>query len=118
MSDATISLLKSLVEGCAERQTVLANNVANANTSGFTRSDVSFKEALEHALTAKNPDLALQQVHPTIHEDTQAPRRADGNNVSLQKELGMMSENRLMYDVSAQALTVHYAQMREAIRGQ
>ena len=118
MSDATISLLKALMDGCATRQTVLANNVANANTSGFTRSDVAFKDALEHALEAKNPELAVNQVHPAIHEDAKAARRADGNNVSLQKELGMMSENRLLYDVSAQALNVHYARMREAIRGQ
>ncbi len=118
MSDLTISLLKSLVEGCAERQTVLANNVANANTAGFTRSDVSFKSAMQQAMAAKNPELALQQVHPTIHEDTQATRRGDGNNVSLQKELGMMSDNRLLYDVSAQSLTFKFAQMRSAIRGQ
>ena len=107
-----------MVEGCAARQTVLANNVANANTSGFTRSDVTFKSALQQALTAKNPELAIQQTHPTIQEDTKAERRSDGNNVALQKELGMMADNRLMYDVSAQALTVHYAQMRQAIRGQ
>ena len=117
MSDATISLLKSLVDGCAARQTVLANNVANANTAGFTRSDVSFKDALEHALSAKDPEVAISQVHPTIHEDTKGSRRGDGNNVSLQKELGMMAENRLLYDVSAQAITSYYSRMREAIRG-
>ena len=118
MSDVTISLLKAMMDGCATRQTVLANNVANANTAGYTRSDVDFKDALQQALASKDPEHALSQVHPSIHEDDKAARRGDGNNVSLQKELGIMAENRLLYDVSAQALTVHYARMREAIRGQ
>ena len=118
MSDVTTATLKSLLDGCATRQTVLANNVANANTAGFTRSDVSFKDAMAQALTSKNPEQSMQQVHATIHEDTKTARRGDGNNVSLQKELGMMAENRLLYDLSAQALAVQYARTRSAIRGQ
>jgi flagellar basal-body rod protein FlgB len=118
MSDATISLLKSLMDGCATRQTVLANNVANANTAGYTRSDVDFKDALAHALADKDPDLAVRQAHPEIHADSKTERRENGNNVSLQRELGMMAENRLLYDLSAQALTANYSRLREAIRGQ
>lgn len=118
MSDVTTATLKSLLDGCATRQTVLANNVANANTAGFTRSDVSFKDAMAQALTSKNPEQSMRQVHATIHEDTKAARRGDGNNVSLQKELGMMADNRLLYDLSAQALAMQYARTRSAIRGQ
>lgn len=106
------------MDGCAIRQTVLANNVANANTPGFTRSDVDFKGALAQAIAGKDPELAVSQVHPTTYGDVKTPRREDGNNVSLQKELGMMAENRLLYDLSAQALAAKYSGMRAAIRGQ
>jgi flagellar basal-body rod protein FlgB len=118
MSDPTIALLKIMMDGCSERQAVLANNVANANTPGFTRSDVDFRDSLKQALAANDPEKAITQVPLTIKEDQLTPRQENGSNVSLQRELGLQTENRVLYDVAAQALSLKIARMRSAIRGQ
>jgi flagellar basal-body rod protein FlgB len=118
MSDPTIALLKIMLDGCVERQAVLANNVANANTPGFTRSDVDFNEALNRALASNDPEKAMAQTNFKIQEDHLTPRRENDNNVSLQRELGLQSENKVLYDVAAQALSLKIARMRAAIRGQ
>lgn len=106
------------MDGCAERQAVLANNVANANTPGFTRSDIDFRDSLKQALAAQNPAEAISQVPLTIKVDQQTPGQGNGNNVSLQRELGFQSENKLLYEVAAQALSLKMARLRSAIRGQ
>jgi flagellar basal-body rod protein FlgB len=118
MNNPTIALLKGMLDGCAERQTVLANNVANVNTPGFTRSDTNFREALTQALASHNPEQALAQVHTTVKADRLTQRHENGNNVSLQRELGLSSENKLLYDLAAQSLSAKYARLRSAIRGQ
>jgi flagellar basal-body rod protein FlgB len=118
MSDPTVALLQALMDASATRQTVLANNVANANTPGYTRRDVDFRSELARALESDRPAAALAHVHPRVSEDRTARARGDGNNVSLQRELGQMAQNRLLYDVSAQALSARYARLRSAIRGQ
>jgi flagellar basal-body rod protein FlgB len=117
MNEPAVTLLKTLLDATAARQTVLANNVANANTPGFTRSDVPFREALAKAIGARDPN-AVARVRPEVRPDRPAPPRPDGNNVSLQKELGMMAQNRLLYDISTLALSSKYARLRAAIRGQ
>ncbi len=38
--DVTSSALEVAIRGTEQRQTVLANNLANVNTPGFKRSDV------------------------------------------------------------------------------
>ena len=118
MNNPTIALLKGILDGCAERQTVLANNVANVNTPGFTRSDTNFRETLTQALASSNPEQALAQLHATAQVDRITPPRENGNNVSLQRELGLSAENKLLYDVAAQSLSAKYARLRSAIRGQ
>lgn len=117
MSDQTDILLKSLMDACATRQSVLANNVANANTPGFTRSDLEFKTAMSNALKAGDSE-ALARFRPQVREDLSSRARQDGNNVSIQKELGNMAQNRLLYDISALALSAKYSRLRAVIKGQ
>lgn len=116
-SDTKIVLLKKLMDGCAARQIVLANNLANANTPGFTRSDLSFREALAGALDSHD-SRALAGLRPKLEVDKNSSAREDGNNVSAQKELGMMAQNGLLYEVTTRALSSSYARLLAAIKGQ
>lgn len=116
MPDMTLTLLKRIVEACALRQEVLASNLANANTPGYTRTDLRFKDALAKAL-ATNDERALQTAGPVLYRDASGRARADGNNVSAQMELGKMAQNRLLYELAAQALSSKYARLRSVIKG-
>jgi flagellar basal-body rod protein FlgB len=91
--DITQLALERAMQGAALRQTLLSNNVANANTPGFHRSDVDFQGALSAALQdGGDPmEVALAPV-----EDT-STGRIDGNNVDMDAEMASLSENSVEY---------------------
>ena len=115
MSDV-IQLLGKVLDGAALRQRVLAHNLANLNTPGYTRQDVEFRQILADAVKSKS-ETALAQASPRVQEDTTAPVRPDGNNVSLQTELGYIAGNGLLYDFATRATTAQYRMLLSAIRG-
>lgn len=116
MNDS-IDLLSKVLDCTALRQRVLANNLANANTPDFKRMDVEFKAVLDDALRSHGTGHA-GDVKPKIVEDRQSPARGDGNSVSLQKEIGEMTENALLYEFAARAVGLKLGQLQKAIRGQ
>jgi flagellar basal-body rod protein FlgB len=115
MSDS-IELLKGLMGASAARHRVIANNLANVNTPGYKRQDVRFRDAFAKALTDERSG-ALTDVDLEHHRDTSSPARPDGNNVSMQLEMGRMAENSLLYEVSTRVLQAKYQGLRKVIRG-
>lgn len=100
-------MLARFLDAASLRHKVLAHNVANANTPGYRRLELSF-------------DLALaqhQRVAPRVVEDADGPTRADGNNVDMDKEMGRVTKNALLYNTFAQILAGQVATMRSAITG-
>lgn len=93
--DVTQSVLQAAMSGAALREQVLANNVANANTAGFTRSDVDFQGAIQQALANGSP-VDQVQFQPQVDHAT-APVTLDGNNVSIDDEMSKLSENTILY---------------------
>lgn len=97
--DVTQAALEKALEGSALRQRALANNLANANTAGFKRSDVDFQSALDSALSG-GPQVQSAQVESTrfaVATDTSSSARADGNNVDVDTEMADLSENSVTY---------------------
>ena len=130
----TVGMLKDAMSGSAEAHSVMANNVANANTPNFRRSDVSFKEAL--AATEATPgdpnELALsttsdrhiaiggpQDPEPfaitTSVDDTQQ-MRVDGSNVDVDAEMAKLSLNSSYAQTMGQLLQNQYSRLRQAIQ--
>jgi flagellar basal-body rod protein FlgB len=87
---------------CALRHRVLAENVANANTPGYRAKQVRFDEFLEEAV---------------VEERTDAPLRADGNSVELERENAELEKNALVHQLYMTALIQGTRQMRAAISG-
>lgn len=119
--DPTSAALAKTLDGCATRDRVLAHNIANAETPGFTRADVSFEEAISAALSSSDnrPTAqldALSRVEPTVQDDLQTPRRPDGNNVEMEREMAALAENSLQFDSTAQMLAMKLRVLRLAIR--
>ena len=111
----TIQVLGKLMDAAALRQKVLSNNLANANTPGYLRKDVEFGEALASAMKG-GPD-AVSRVKPEIIEDTEARVDGQGNSVSLQKEMGELAQNAMLYDFAAEMTAHKFSGLRKAISG-
>ena len=88
--------LERAISGASMRQSVLANNLANAETPGFQRMDLDFHGALAQAM--KTGDAAT--IDATTFSPQQDPQtmRADGNGVDIDTESAQMAKNGLEYD--------------------
>jgi flagellar basal-body rod protein FlgB len=99
IDDPSSRLLGALLDAAALRARVLAGNIANQNTPGFTRQVVRFEELLRSAVERGRGAQELARIAPRVEKDTQTPARADGNNVALELELSAARENRLLYEM-------------------
>ncbi len=111
----TIEILGKLMDATALRQKVLSNNLANANTPGYVRKDVKFSAALADALDGGIEDI--RKVRPEVVVDNDAPVDDRGNSVSLQKEMGEIAQNALLYDFAAEMTGQKFNLLRKAITG-
>src|SRR5919112_4285909 len=81
--------LERAISGAAMRQEVLANNLANAETPGFRRSDVDFHSTLAQAMKTNEP-AAIENTTFSAQQDSQV-LRADGNGVDIDVESANMA---------------------------
>ena len=81
-----VVLLSKLLDLTTTKNKVIANNIANANTPGFKKYDVSFQKELVKAVESKNIDK-IKDIHEKIALSGDKSTRNDGNNVDLDKEL-------------------------------
>ena len=82
--------LQAAIRGAGMRQTVLSQNIANANTPGYQRKDVDFQSALDQAMGA---GMSPDQVQFSVSTDASAPMQADGNSVDIDTESAKLAEN-------------------------
>lgn len=115
----TQDLLQRSMSTSLIRQEVIADNIANADTPHFKRSEVTFESELWRALRSNDPNpfpAALtdkrhipfyrprdyRQVKPIVYLDYSTSYRNDGNNVDIEKEMVDSRENTLRYMAMAQ----------------
>lgn len=108
-----VGLLAQVLDTAALRHRVIGQNVANVNTPGYRRLEVLFEESLAHALEAPGSGAAAKP--QVVVAD--GPARVDGNTVDIDREMGDLSKNALLYQTAAQILTSRLATMRVAITG-
>jgi len=110
---------KRSLDVCVERQRALASNIANLETPGFRRLDVSsqFRTQLSEAVRRQD-DSTLNTLRPTVAVDTSAPARTpDGNSVNLTDELIAMQDNGLEHSLHVQMISARMSRLRSAISG-
>lgn len=107
------------------RHQAVAQNLANLSTPGYKRLKVSFDQALQGSL----PGLPLAVTNPRhqgassagqlpaarLEAVTSSSARPDGNNVDLEYELAVLSENTLHHQALLRQLNQRLAALRLAV---
>jgi flagellar basal-body rod protein FlgB len=96
------------------RQKAISNNVANLQTPGYRRVDVSFQELLSKALNSSN-SADLSEVEAQIYQPQGTKVNSNGNDVSLEMEVGEMVKNSLRHKAYIRLLQKKYQQIDLAI---
>lgn len=101
------------------RHRVLSANIANLNTPGFIRSDVKFEELLNDKIGSESSPQklreALNAIRPQIYSDPSGPTTPDGNNISIEKEIGRLNRNEILYNAYAEILSLKLGQLKFVI---
>lgn len=109
-------ILSRLMDVAQLRHQVISQNLANVNTPGYRQREVSFEDAFARALGKKGEQGALG-IRPRVVEGHDHPPRQDGNTVDLDKEVGSLNQNAMMFGMAAQMLVSRINMMRSAITG-
>jgi flagellar basal-body rod protein FlgB len=113
-------LARKLLDAAALRQEAIASNIANAETPGYRRLDVSsdFAEQLKARSRAGELASTAATIQPTLVQDPFARSvRPDGNSVEIEKELLTMNKNAVEYQFLTEVVSGNIKQLKMAITG-
>ena len=109
-----IDVLRRVMDAAALRHQVISQNVANVNTPGYRRLAVEFEDELAKVLGASGGSAG--SVAPKVVVEDRA-ERVDGNTVDLDREMGDLNKNTLLFQAASQLVASRIASMRSAITG-
>jgi len=130
MFDSAFAPLAQALRVRAERQQVLASNIANVDTPGYRARDIDFRAAMEAELGGGTGALPLRRTEPRqlpagtsdplapfIGYRTGQPMGIDGNNVTLSREESRFTNNALAYRADLTFLSGRIKGLKTAITG-
>ena len=130
LADQNIALLSKVLDLRAEKEKVIASNIANSETPGYAPSRFSFEYQLQNVI--QNGGFSLKTTHtghiPTSSHTIDAVKGrvvkekdttgiGDLNGVSLDKEMLELSTNELLYETAAQLLSKKLSLKKYLIQG-
>ncbi len=107
MIDRTGENLGRYMDLLSARQKLVASNIANAGTPGYSTKDIDFQ--FEYM-------SALDQTKPNVIEAPGLTSRNDGNNVSLDRESRLLAENAMRFSVASNLMRSQTRMIRTAIQ--
>ena len=113
-------LARKLLDAAALRHEAIAANVANVETPGFRRVEVStdFAAQLKAQLGAGDFAQRTAGLRPRLVEDPTARSvRPDGNTVEIERELMEMNRNSVEYQFLSEIVSSNLKQLKTAITG-
>ena len=130
----------------AERQRIIASNIANADTPGYVARDINFKEALSQQIRSDSNELSNASQRPTFKESNmtthpghialsglsssqltggsdlaytiQSQPSVDGNSVDLDRERANFVDNSVRYESTLRFINGQAKTILSAIQGQ
>lgn len=101
--DNTLATLERALDVRGQRHTMLAGNLANADTAQFSPMDIDFEAAMADAQSTPTAQSA---------EKLSGAPGIDGNTVDVDKTMAALAENGMQYGAAARAASKKLAILR------
>jgi flagellar basal-body rod protein FlgB len=129
-----LDVLQRTMDASLLRQNVIANNIANANTPNFKRSDVNFESRLAYALESESrrprfrealtdenhiafyQPLDYRDVRPRRVLDFTTTSKNNGNNVDIEVESMDLLNNQLAYQMMVRSVADSFTRINLVLR--
>ena len=122
-----VNVLDKAADGAWMRNQAIAHNIANVDTPGYKRQDVSFEAELKHALKASKyvsldekvnslNKRGLSKIDPRTYSDYSGyAYRLDRNNVDIDTENVELASNQLKYNALVQSINEHFTNIKAVL---
>jgi flagellar basal-body rod protein FlgB len=129
--DGTIAILQKSLNVGSVRHQVLTSNIANIDTPNYKAFEVVMEDVRKHNSRFEGP-IELVRTQPRHlsgpHSASNPIKiktvdssgnnfRADGNTVDLDRAMGKLAENTLLYRTAAQIIRMKFQGLKNAIQG-
>jgi len=105
--DRVTNQIEHYMDLLSARQKLVASNIANADTPGYKTKDIDFQHEF----------LSLaQDGQPNVIEAQGLVVKNDGNNVSMDREARLLSENALRFNVASNLMRSQLKTINNAIQ--
>jgi len=107
MLDRLSQNLEHYMDLLSARQKLVASNIANADTPGYKTKDIDFQGEFRSAVHGVSPEPI---------EVSGLETKNDGNNVSVDRESRLLSENDIRFNLASNLLRSQIQAIRAAIQ--
>ena len=111
-----LTRLGRLMDAASLRTRVIANNLANVNTPGFTRSKVVFEKTFGEAIR-RGDHAAAEGIEIEMTLAPGGDVKPDGNNVHMETEMVDLMKAATLYNMISRIMTDKIRIIRTAIDG-
>lgn len=107
MFDPISERMSHYLDLLADRQKLVASNIANVDTPGYRTKDIDFNFEFQSLVSGESPHAIEPEGLKT---------KNDGNNVSMDREMRLLSENALRFNFVSQVLKGEARDIRLALK--
>jgi flagellar basal-body rod protein flgB len=116
-----VNVLDKAADASWMRQEAISNNIANVNTPGYKRQDVSFEDSLQEAISnsryrstdEKVANLSKADLRIRSYTDSSGfSYRLDGNNVDIDTENAALARNQLKYNALVDSINHEFSMIK------
>lgn len=107
-----IQLLQGYLKVTADRQQLVASNIANVDTPGYHTRDIDFQGAMRQVMSERGHF----EMEPASHTMEGLPERPDGNNVNIDRESLLLSQTQLQHQMGVQLIKAEFHRLLTAIK--
>jgi len=104
----------------AERQRLVASNIANADTPGYVARDFDFAQALRDAtgrrIAAGGADGTAGRREPVLRYARPSQTNLDGNSVDMDRERAAFVDNAVKYEATLRFINGSVRTLLDAIK--
>jgi flagellar basal-body rod protein FlgB len=120
-----VNVLDKAADASWQRETVLANNIANIDTPGYKRQDLDFESTLKEelgrckheSLDQKINSADLDNLNPSVYTDmSNYSYRLDGNNVDVDVEEVEYASEQLRYQGVVAGINNEFTRMQTVLK--
>lgn len=120
-----INVLSKAADAAWTRNEILSNNLANGDTPGYKRKDVTFESYLfeelasgsNSSLRKKVDDVDLGNLDAKVYTDySTLSYRLDGNNVDIDTENVELASNQIKYNALLDSIKYEFNMLKAAMQ--